>query len=160
MQELWFLCSACHQLLNDIYMKFHEYSLNSFQVIEWTLFCDTQSSKGNNSKSINARIMVLAFCTLSNADWYLYEVSWRYLEQFSSYRADKILWQTKFHGKWLKKYKCKSCGSCALHVVYCWLIFIWNFCEDSLNGFQVIEWTPFCERQTDTWGKKQYVFLP
>ena len=30
----------------------------------------------------------------SNADWYLHEVSWRYLEQVSSYREDMILWQS------------------------------------------------------------------
>ena len=28
-------------------------------VIEWTRFCDGQSSKGNHSKSIHARVMVL-----------------------------------------------------------------------------------------------------
>ena len=31
-------------------------------------------SKGNKSKSINARVMVLALCTMSNVDLYLYEV--------------------------------------------------------------------------------------
>ena len=40
MQELWFLHSASHLMLIDIYMKFHEDSLNSFQVIEQTRFCD------------------------------------------------------------------------------------------------------------------------
>ena len=60
------LRSACHLMLNNIYMKFHEDSLNSFQVIERTLFCDGQSSKGNNSKSVNARVMVLGLCMLSN----------------------------------------------------------------------------------------------
>ena len=30
-------------------------------------FGDGQSSKENNSKSINARVMVLALCTFSNA---------------------------------------------------------------------------------------------
>ena len=39
-QELWFLCSAHHLMLFDIYLKFHEDSLNSYQVIEWTRFCD------------------------------------------------------------------------------------------------------------------------
>ena len=34
MQELWFLHSAHCLMLIDIYMKFHEDSLNSFQVIE------------------------------------------------------------------------------------------------------------------------------
>ena len=54
MQELWFLSSARCIMLIDIYMKFHEDNLNDFQVTEQTQFCDWQSSKGNNSKSINA----------------------------------------------------------------------------------------------------------
>ena len=40
--------------LIDIYLKFLEEILNRFQVIEQTQFCDGQSSKGNNSKSLNA----------------------------------------------------------------------------------------------------------
>ena len=68
MHELWFLCSACFLLLIDTYMKFHEDSLNGFQVIEQTGFCDGQSSKGNNSQSINANVMVLALCISSNVD--------------------------------------------------------------------------------------------
>ena len=40
MQELWFLRSARHLMLIDIYMKFHEDSLNDFQVIQRTQFCD------------------------------------------------------------------------------------------------------------------------
>ena len=76
--------------------------------------CYLHSSKGHNSKSINTRVMVLAFCMLSNVGKYLYEVSWitvlvlctsshvalhlckvswKYLKRFLSYRADTILWQ-------------------------------------------------------------------
>ena len=57
-------------MLIDIYMKFREDSLNSFQVTckEQIRFCEAQSSKGNNSKSIKARVMVLALYTSSNAD--------------------------------------------------------------------------------------------
>ena len=55
-------------MLIDIYIKFREDILNSFQVIELTGFCDRQTSKGNNSKCINARVMVLALCTLFNVD--------------------------------------------------------------------------------------------
>ena len=33
-----------------------------------TRFCEGQSSKGNNSKNINARVSVLALCTSSNVD--------------------------------------------------------------------------------------------
>ena len=54
MQELWFLCSACHLMLIDIYMKFVEDILNRFQVKEWTRFCEGHSSKGNNPKGIKA----------------------------------------------------------------------------------------------------------
>ena len=54
------------KMLINIYMKFREDSLNGFQVIEKTLFGDTdrQCSKGKNSKSVNARVMFLALCTL------------------------------------------------------------------------------------------------
>ena len=41
MQELWFLCAARRLLLSGIYMKFREDSLNGFQVILRTRFCDS-----------------------------------------------------------------------------------------------------------------------
>ena len=66
MQVLWSLRSARRLMLTDIYMKFLENILNRFQVTERIRFCDGQSSKGNNSKSINARVMVLTLCTSSN----------------------------------------------------------------------------------------------
>ena len=53
-------------MLTDENMKFREDSLNSLQVIERTPFCDR--AKGNNSRRINARVMVIVFCTLSNVD--------------------------------------------------------------------------------------------
>ena len=99
MQELWFLRLTRRLMLFDIHIKFREDILNGFQVIGWPRFYVGQSSKGNNSKRINARVMVLALCTLSNVDWYLHEVYWRYLEQVLSYRADTILWRKKFQGK-------------------------------------------------------------
>ena len=55
-------------MLIDIYMKFLEDILNMFQVTEWTWFCEGQSSKGNSSKSIEERVMVLALCKSSNVD--------------------------------------------------------------------------------------------
>ena len=67
MQELQFLNSACHLILVDICMKIHEDSLKAFHVVEQTQFGDGRSSMGNNSKSINARVMVLALCMSSNA---------------------------------------------------------------------------------------------
>ena len=62
------LAFVLHLMLIDIHVKFREDILNSFQVIEWTLFYDGQSSKRNNSKSINARVMVLVLCMWSNVD--------------------------------------------------------------------------------------------
>ena len=61
-------------MLTDIYMKFLDI-LNRFQVTERTRFYDVHSSKGNNSKRINARFMVLMFCMYDNVDCYQYEVS-------------------------------------------------------------------------------------
>ena len=57
-------------MLVSICMKFHKDILNGFKVTERTQFClrncYLQSSKGHNSKSINTRVMVLAFCMSSN----------------------------------------------------------------------------------------------
>ena len=52
MHELWFLHSAHPLMYIDIYMKFHEDRLNSFQVIERTRFCDRQTDVlGKNNTS-------------------------------------------------------------------------------------------------------------
>ena len=53
-------------MLTDIYMKFREDSLNSFQVTERTQFCDRV--QGEQLKKVNARVMVLALCKSSNVD--------------------------------------------------------------------------------------------
>ena len=53
-------------MLIEIYMKFRENSLNSFQVIEQIQFFDRV--QGNNSKSIQAKVMVFAQCTSSNVN--------------------------------------------------------------------------------------------
>ena len=63
-------------MLVDTCIKFREYSLSGFQVIERTrFFLYAQSSKGNNSKSIKGRVTILALCTSSHADRYLYKAS-------------------------------------------------------------------------------------
>ena len=60
--------SACHPMLVNISMRFHEDILNGFKAIERIQFCHRncylQSSKGHNSKNIYP--MVLALCTSSN----------------------------------------------------------------------------------------------
>ena len=37
--KLWFLHSACHLLVLNMCMKFYEYTLNSFKVIERPQLC-------------------------------------------------------------------------------------------------------------------------
>ena len=55
-QELWFLCSSRHPMLFNTYMKFHEDILDSFQVTEWTPFCDRQTDDpGKNNMSPNPK---------------------------------------------------------------------------------------------------------
>ena len=66
--RLLFLHSARHLMLIDICIKFREYSLSGFQVMCGHDFCDAQSSKGINSKSIKGRVTIIAFCTSSHAD--------------------------------------------------------------------------------------------
>ena len=57
-------------MLVNICVKFQEHTFNGFKVTELTRFCLSncylQSSRGHNSKSINKRVMVLAFCMSSN----------------------------------------------------------------------------------------------
>ena len=96
-------------------MKFLKEILNRFYLTERTRFCDGQSSKGNNSRSINARVMVFALCT-SSIDIYmkLHEDS---LNGFQV--LERVGFCDRVQGKSLNKYKCKSYGSCAVYVVYC-----------------------------------------
>ena len=72
-------------------MKFQSNSLNSVQLIEWTRNCYSLCYKGNNLKNIHARVIALVHDTSSQCALQMYEVSLKYLEQLSSYRADTIL---------------------------------------------------------------------
>ena len=69
MQEIQFLNSACHLILVDICMKIHEDSLKTFQVVERTRLRRNlvMVEVPYISRSINARVMVLALCISSNA---------------------------------------------------------------------------------------------
>ena len=75
--ELPFLHSAHHLMLIDISIKFCEYSLCSFQVIERTqfFFLMHKVQREITKKSIKGRVTILAFCTSSHADLYLYKNS-------------------------------------------------------------------------------------
>ena len=55
-----------------------------------TRFCEGQSSKENNSKNINARATVLALCTSSNVDSYMYEF------RDDSFRGFQVTERTRF----------------------------------------------------------------
>ena len=95
-QELWFLSSAHWLMMAYISIKFRENILNGFQVMERTRIYHCQISKENNSKTVWTRVTVYTcmLCTLSDNDLYFYGVSWKYLERFSSHRANMIAWQT------------------------------------------------------------------
>ena len=58
MQQLWFLRSARRLMLIDIYVKFREDSLNGFQVIERTRFCDRQTDAWGKT-----------ICLLPSSEW-------------------------------------------------------------------------------------------
>ena len=93
-QELRFLCSAGRLMMLYISMKFHDSILSSFQVIERTQNYLALISKGNNSKNVKTRAVVLLVCMSTDDVVYFYEVSRQYLERFSSYRVDTIAWET------------------------------------------------------------------
>ena len=104
--ELLFLCFANCIRVMYVCIKFQENISNSFPVTEWTQIHYRnhylQSPKGiwlswglmtrqplwHNSKSRLARVMVLVFYTLSHDVLHLCEVSSKYLEWFSTYKAD------------------------------------------------------------------------
>ena len=71
MQELPFFHSARRLMLADICIKFHDASVYGLKVMERTRwrqdFVRDKVQTGNNSKNINARVIVLAICTSSNA---------------------------------------------------------------------------------------------
>ena len=150
-QELWFLHSAGHPMLVNIFMKFHEDILNGLKVKERTQFCHQnsylQSSKGHNYKIIYPRVMVLALCTSSNVGLYFYGVSWRYHEWFSSYRADTIL------SLKLLLNKVQRGITQNIYIQELWFLrsahrlmlinISMTFHEDILNGFQVTGRTVF-----------------
>ena len=68
--ELRFLCSARRLMVLNIYVKFHENILNSFEVTERTRVCGKiaifQCSKGNNSERMQSRGTVSALCRPSH----------------------------------------------------------------------------------------------
>ena len=72
-------------------MKFQPNSFNSVQLTERSRNCIYLCFKGNNLKNIHARVMVPVHDTSSHCALQMYEVSLKYLQRLSSYRADAIL---------------------------------------------------------------------
>ena len=56
-------------------IKLHVNISNGFQVMKRTLIYHCRISKENNSKSVQARVTVLVFCTSSDDAFYFHEVS-------------------------------------------------------------------------------------
>ena len=71
--ELWFLCMTHRLIVLYNCMKFHLNSFNGCQLTEPTQ--NSIATKGNNSKNIQSRVMVLVHDTSSYCALQLYEVS-------------------------------------------------------------------------------------
>ena len=56
-------------------MKLHANILKGFKVVERTRNDHCQISKGNNYKTVLARVTILVFCMSSDDAFYFYEVS-------------------------------------------------------------------------------------
>ena len=91
MQELWLLCMTSRLFVLYKCMKFRCNTSNGYQVIELA-----RNSRVNDQREMTLKIRVMVFVhgTPSESALYMYEVSSIYLLQFSSYRADTILWRT------------------------------------------------------------------
>ena len=84
-------------------MKFYQNIWNGFQLTELTrvhgrngYFQYLLRSKGGNSKSRLTRAKILVFCTSSLGALHIWEISWKYLKRFSTYRADTSTWYWYF----------------------------------------------------------------
>ena len=103
---------------------------------------------GHNSVNYPGGVTILLLCTWSDGGSYLYKVSWKYSERYQSYRADTIFIR-KF-SKGHNPVKCRwSVGSCSLHIVWWWFIFVPSFMKISLNGIRVMERTWNVNGRTD-----------
>ena len=72
--ELWFLCMTHRLIVLYNCMKFHLNNFNGCQLTEGIRKLHCKWSKGNNSKNIQSRVMVLVHDTSSYCALQLYEV--------------------------------------------------------------------------------------
>ena len=85
-----------------------------------TRFCEGQSSKGNNSKIINARVTFLALChrlMLVDICMKFHDASLYGLKVIDRTRWRQDFVRDKVQRELTQKYKCKSYRFCTLHVV-------------------------------------------
>ena len=83
--ELWFLCMTHCLIVRYKCMKFQPNSFNSVQLTEQTRNCIYLRYKGNNLKTIYARVMVLVHDTSPQCALQMYEVSLKYLTVIKLY---------------------------------------------------------------------------
>ena len=87
--ELWYLISA--HLLKMLYIcyNFQENISKGFRVTPEDANCIMKFSKGHNSVNNVCGVMALVLSTLSDSVLYLYQVLWKYLIGFQSYRLEQ-----------------------------------------------------------------------
>ena len=77
-QELRFVCSACHLMMFNICVMFHENMSSSFKVMEWTqkLLRDTHTQKRKLYTPLNAYFLCRGYnhsynsCVLQFVSWF------------------------------------------------------------------------------------------
>ena len=89
--ELWFLCMTHCVIVRYKCMKIQPNSFNSVKLTEQTQNCIDLRYKGDNLKTIYAKVLVLVHDTSSQCALQMYEDSLKYLLWLSSYRGDTIL---------------------------------------------------------------------
>ena len=77
--QLWFLCMTHCLIVRYKCIKFQPNSFNSVQLTERTQNCIYLRYKGDNLKTIYARVMVIVHDTSSQCALQMYEVSLKYL---------------------------------------------------------------------------------
>ena len=141
--ELWFLFSAHCLIMLYICTKSHENISNISKLWSGHDFW-LKITKGYNSVNNVGRVTVLVLCTLSDDALHLYQVLWKYLYWFQSYRADTIsaLKISKGHNS---VNKCRqSYGSCSLHIVWWCFTFVPSLVKISLTGSELWSGHDFC----------------
>ena len=111
--ELWFLCMTHRVIVLYNCMKFHFNSFNGFQVTEWT-----QNSIVNDQREITPRISKAELWFLCMTHCLIVRYKCMKFQPNSFNSVQPAEWTRnciylRYKGDNLKKYICKSYGSCA-----------------------------------------------